>query len=120
MLPISLVVIFLAITVLIAWTLWVIMYFVLMWVVLVPMVWAVCEIWGCFKRSFKSVWLRKVLFTLCLFGFPLIFSFFYLLTLGIVLIDALFKADMRRVIEGKASLIICCQKVHLYRTRSMA
>lgn len=113
MLPVSLVVILALIILLMLWTIWVTLYFLLIWMLFVPFAWAIYEIWGCFSRSIQNICLKNVIFGISLFCFPLLFIFFYILTLSVILYDGLFKSDMSKVLKGNMSILLSCRKVYL-------
>jgi hypothetical protein len=113
MLPISLMVSVLFLTAIILWAVWIVMYFVVVWVMFVPAVWSVHEIWGCFARSITTKVIRNLVFLVCLVCFPLIFVFFYFLTFAIIVYCSFYKRDMGELVQGNRSLALSCRKMYL-------
>lgn len=95
------------------WIFLVALYFLLIWMIFIPIVWSIDEIWNCFVRSIENKYLRVLVFLVCIFGLPLIIIFFYFVTNGIIFYYSLFKPDMNQILQGKIPLILSCRKVYL-------
>lgn len=113
MFPFSLIVLFLLIVIVACWFLWLVVYFVAIWMCIVPSIWSIVQIHTCFQRSIRNKIVSNILFVLCICGFPLIFFFFYLVCLGIVLSYKLFLKDMKSIFAGESSQLMRCKKINL-------
>lgn len=113
MLPISVFVLCLFLISVAFWLIWVIVYFLVVWMVTIPLIWSGFEIYGCFDRSIKNRILKNVSFIVCLIGFPLMLLFFQMITFGIIIYYSLYSRDMGLILRGKKPLLFSCKKIIL-------